>query len=156
MESTKQPSCKNAHDLFWARSERERKLKSAPRPVVVVSRAVPPGRTRLLFSKANTKSASTPYRRYLSQTLPRLRSAPFQTMDDHSSLLDSVRSLAYWLKQKYGRPSLRFALAQTGTCLLNGSIIKVVALQTLCGNQLLSPVVQHVRMITVNIHCFIC
>lgn len=144
----KEPSANNAHDLFWARTKRERKLQACPKPVIVVTRAVPPGRTRVLFSKPNMKRASAPYRRYLSQVLPRLdvhEPASQESDDNPAMLIESVRNIAYLLQRKYGRPSFRLALGQTGAYLLGGSTVPVAALQTVCGNQLLAPVIQHVR-----------
>jgi hypothetical protein len=146
--TTKEPVAANANALFWARAERERKLQACPKPVVVVTRAVPPGRTRVLFSKANMKHGSTPYIRYLSQVLPRISPPEPEIQKNASSpaiLMESVRNIACSLKRRFGRPSFRFALGRINACLLSGPIVTVAALQSVCGNELLAPVIQHVR-----------
>lgn len=143
-----------AHELFWAKADREEARRGRQQPVRIDYRPSSAREVRILFRStrlkklnpalpSNQDSRPTP-----GQTLPRITDGTGAFIAHNYDGSEFIVRMARHLQRRYGRPSTRYALAQCGI-FPQGPSIAIRTLETLgADSAVLAGVTAHVSVST--------
>lgn len=142
-----------AHQLFWAKVDREEALRGRYEPVMTEYRPSSPQEVRILFRStrlkklkpalpSNQDSRATPK----DHVLPHITDGMNTFIARNYDGSEFVVKMARHLQRRYGRPSTRYALAQCGI-FPQGSSVATSTLEVLGTDAaVLAGVVSHVSL----------